>query len=111
MIVEESKGSIHFTENLSRMPAVFEVQPAYPNPGSETTFIPMQLPEAGRVTLVVYNMLGEKVINRTQQCSAGSHRWEVNHSDHQLSAGTYFVQVRYGGDAFTQKLIISSGSR
>jgi hypothetical protein len=65
----------------------------YPNPFAGTTTFDYLLPESGKVTLEVYNLVGEKVmvlINEVQQ--AGDHYFTVDAST--LSTGFYTATLR-----------------
>jgi hypothetical protein len=65
----------------------------YPNPFNPTTEIQYQLPVNGKVTLTVYNMLGEEIatlIDDNQ--SAGAYRITWNATD--LPSGMYFYQLK-----------------
>ncbi len=64
----------------------------YPNPFSTTSTIEYQLPQAGDVTLTVYNAIGQQVqtlVQETQQ--AGQHQVMVNAAN--WATGTYFYTI------------------
>jgi mannose-6-phosphate isomerase-like protein (cupin superfamily) len=70
----------------------------YPNPFLTTTMISYSLPEAGNVSLVVYNKLGqivETLVSARQD--AGTHQVEFGRSD--LTAGVYFYKIVVEGEA------------
>ncbi|HRY98607.1 MAG TPA: T9SS type A sorting domain-containing protein, partial [Bacteroidales bacterium] len=66
----------------------------YPNPFSEQSVIEYYLPEEGRVSLEVFNVLGERVsvlVNTSQ--SAGQHRAVFSAED--LVTGTYYFRLSH----------------
>ena len=94
----------------SRIPEQFALKPNYPNPFNSSTNIRYEMPEAGSVTLQVYDLLGRLVreIDRGRQ-SAGRHTLHLELS--QLSSGVYFYRLRVQADGAirfqdTQKLLL-----
>ncbi len=70
------------------LPAAFTLDQNYPNPFNPTTTIAFTLPEAGDVTLRVFNALGREVATLTEGFrEAGSHQVRFDATD--LSAGIY----------------------
>lgn len=74
-------------------PKEFSLKSAYPNPFNPSTTIKYTLPEASRVTLSVYNMLGKRVrvlVDKRQ--NAGE--FTVKFTADQLSSGIYLYRLR-----------------
>jgi hypothetical protein len=73
----------------------------YPNPFNSKTTISYNLPENGRVTLVVYNKLGAVVTTLIDQVqSAGSYTFDLNRGS--LAAGVYTYRlILKGNDTHT----------
>lgn len=73
----------------------------YPNPFNNETSIRYQLPVSGKVSVVVYNKLGQEVktlVNENQV--AGQHTVKLSSND--LSGmGTYFYKIKVEGNAKT----------
>jgi hypothetical protein len=77
----------------------------YPNPFNPLTTLSYQLPEAGYVTLKVYDMLGnelETLVNAVKP--AGVH--EVNFNSGNLSSGLYLYKMNSGNFEKTRKMLL-----
>jgi photosystem II stability/assembly factor-like uncharacterized protein len=75
----------------------------YPNPFSEMTNIELRMPDEGRGTLNVYDMLGREVADLTQQLN-GQSTIEFNAAG--LQPGIYFCKGVFGAQSFTSKLVV-----
>jgi photosystem II stability/assembly factor-like uncharacterized protein len=88
-----------------KMPAVFKLEQNYPNPFNPGTIISWQLPEAGLVTLKIYDVLGREVkYLLNEQQSVGEHSVMFNGSS--LSSGIYFYRITVGKFSDVKKLIL-----
>ena len=77
----------------------------YPNPFNPVTEIKFTLPEAARVTLRVYNIIGQEVaslVNGIEE--AGFHSIRFEGSD--LPSGTYIYRLQTGGFVQTKKMLL-----
>ena len=86
-------------------PSAFAVAQNSPNPFNPTTTIDFDVPEAGHVSVDVFNVAGQKVdtlINNTLQ--SGSHT--VNFDGANLAAGVYFYTVKAGDFSKTMKMTL-----
>ena len=74
-------------------PTQFELKQNYPNPFNPTTTIPIVLAEQSRVTVKVYNIMGQVVatLARDQAYSAGRQLFVFDGNG--LAGGIYFVEV------------------
>jgi hypothetical protein len=77
----------------------------YPNPMNNSSVVNINLAQAEKVTVSMYNMLGENVqtIN-AGDLSSGSHNITLDAS--RLPAGVYFVQVTAGGYSVSRKVVV-----
>ncbi|MDP4197283.1 MAG: T9SS type A sorting domain-containing protein [Bacteroidota bacterium] len=67
----------------------------YPNPFNPTTKIEYQVPNAGRVSIRVFNLLGKEVATLVNEYKeAGKYTAEFNASD--LNSGLYICEMRAG---------------
>ena len=87
------------------VPGGYQLDQNFPNPFNPTTRISYTMPEAGFVTLKVYDLLGKEIqtlVNEFQP--AGSQTFEFDAS--RLSSGTYFYTVRIGGSFVKTKTML-----
>jgi len=86
-------------------PLVFKVHQNYPNPFNATTEIAYDLPNAGRVKVQVFNILGrdvETLVNQTMP--AGRYRTIFDATN--LPSGIYIVRVEAPGVSDLKKMIL-----
>ena len=81
----------------------------FPNPVQQQATIQYELPESGTAQLKLYNITGQQVavlVNKFQP--QGLHTITVNQlqSLYKLRAGTYFLQMEFGGKRLVQKLVL-----
>ncbi len=100
----------HFEETES-IPNAFELFQNYPNPFNPTTTIRYGLPDESRVTLKIYNALGEEVVTLLQDelQPAGHHAVVWNGRDaqnRQVATGIYVYQFRGGQTSMAKKMIL-----
>ncbi|HUI63398.1 MAG TPA: T9SS type A sorting domain-containing protein, partial [Bacteroidota bacterium] len=89
----------------SGTPASFELMQNYPNPFNPSTTIPYSLPRRARVTLTVYNVLGELVsILVDEEQSAGVHQATFGGSN--FASGVYLSVLRSGGLLQTRRMLL-----
>lgn len=87
------------------LPDSFELDQAYPNPFNPETVIRYALPEAVKVRLTVYNMLGQQVsVLVHQKQSAGHHK--VTFKAGQLSSGIYIYRIEAGDFISVKKMTL-----
>lgn len=94
-------------ENRSNViPGEFTLDQNYPNPFNPSTAIRFTLPQAGDVTLIVYNTLGQNVATlvNNQRFVQGSHTVSFDASG--LSSGVYLYRVESGNYSATRKMIL-----
>jgi len=86
-------------------PYHFKLFQNYPNPFNPSTTIYFQIQDAGIVTLIVYDILGNEVatlVNENKE--PGNYNFSFDASS--LSSGTYIYQLRMNGFVETKKLIM-----
>jgi aminopeptidase N len=102
--------SVSYIEgDLNNPPVEFSVSQNYPNPFNPETYIDIHLPEAGNVTLEVFNVLGEKVHEESSNYTSGHRtliwRGKTNLGD-SAPSGMYLYRVQVGSNAITKKMIL-----
>jgi hypothetical protein len=108
--IEEREGT--FTtpvcaEGVNEHPAskVNEVYQNVPNPFNGITTVDVQVAKAGSLSLDVYNLMGQKMMNMNKgQVSPGVYQFAIDGS--RLSPGIYFYTVNVGNESFTNKMVV-----
>jgi len=97
-------------QSTQDLPKTFTLFPNYPNPFNPDTYIEYALPTDCQVTLVIYNILGQKVrtlINSYQDAGFKSVRWNgEDDSGDQVSAGVYFYSIKADNFRQTKKMLL-----
>ncbi len=87
------------------VPGAFSLSQNYPNPFNPSTTIGYCVPANSRVTLVLYNMLGQRVATLFDgQQAAGSYTVVFNARD--LATGLYFYKLQAGDRSAVQKMML-----
>ena len=94
------------------LPKIYKLEQNYPNPFNLKTLIRYQLPRAGEISLVIYNIMGEKVRTLVQG-RGGPGYYEVDWDGcddlgRRVSSGIYLCKLQTKDFTFTQfrKVII-----
>jgi hypothetical protein len=88
----------------SRLPYRAFLHPNYPNPFNSSTTIEYGLPEAGRVRIDIYDLLGRMVETLIdEEMQAGRHQavWDAS----RYSSGVYFYRIEAGDFADTRRMV------
>ncbi|WP_340106251.1 cohesin domain-containing protein [Rhodohalobacter sp. 8-1] len=92
-------------EPSSGIPGQFVLEQNYPNPFNPTTTIQFGLPEAGDVSLEVFDMTGRRVATLVNENkSAGWHNVTFDASN--LASGMYIYRIQSGNFISTRKLTL-----
>jgi hypothetical protein len=110
----EENGS-RYTANAvilpSGIPTSYSLKQNYPNPFNPGTSIRFDLKEAGHVSLMIYNTLGQKVRTLVDgEMLPGAYSVEFNGLDDRglvMASGLYFYQIKCNDFNDTKKMIIT----
>jgi len=93
-------------DNNPKASLTFQLYQNYPNPFNGETIIKFSLPKTSRVTLNLYNILGEKLISPVQneQFIAGLHRVRI--SAENLASGIYIYEIRTKDFRKSRKMLL-----
>jgi hypothetical protein len=95
---EGSEPEVALKRGREGLPTVYRLYEPYPNPFNPETTLKVDLPEPGRVALIVYDLVGRKVdevMGSTME--AGSHliRWKGNGA----ASGVYYARLTVTSEA------------
>ncbi len=84
----------------------FNLSQNYPNPFNPATTIKFDLPNKSGVSLKVYNLLGQVVLNliNNETMESGSHSITMDASN--LSSGTYIYKLNAGNNVLSRKMTL-----
>ncbi len=90
------------------LPKEFELSEGFPNPFNPAVKLKIALPNAGKVDLAVFNILGQEVYRSLQHYEAGYHylHFDASRSGRELTSGVYFLQVQYEGKVNVRKVVL-----
>jgi len=94
-----------FCEGVEPEPAV-ELGDAYPNPFSETTLIPITLPEPAQVSLELIDLLGSQAALLLNDWQPAGEHFVSFESGLTLPLGWYFSRLIAGSDTLTASLCL-----
>ena len=87
------------------IPTEYALQQNYPNPFNAMTTIQFAVPEAGRVVLTVYDMLGREratLVDREMSVGTFSVQWDAS----DLASGVYLYRLVSGSFVATKRMIV-----
>ena len=87
------------------LPLTFGLDQNYPNPFNPVTTIRFTLPSRSRVSLKLFNILGQQIdILADGEYRAGEHKVAFNAE--QFSSGIYFYRLEADGQVESRKLVL-----
>jgi hypothetical protein len=100
MIVANSQGAISAT-----IIGEFSLSNAYPNPFNPSTTVELSVPEAGRVSVMVYNITGQ-LITEIAESYVDANKYQFTWNADNVPSGMYLLRAEYSGQVVTQKLML-----
>ena len=101
-------GSYEYSREVEAeagVPAKYLLEQNYPNPFNPATTIEYSIPKAGKVSIKVFNILGEEVINLVNEFKdAGNYK--VNFNAGRLSSGIYYYRLSADSYSYVKKMIV-----
>jgi hypothetical protein len=102
---EQPKATTGVVEVTSGIVKSYSLDQNFPNPFNPSTTIRYAIPEAGNVTLTVFNLLGQQVSTLvSEKQKAGT--YSVVFDASKLTSGIYFYQIKAGNFVNTKKLLL-----
>jgi len=101
VIVANSAGQM----DVSVVPSSFVLSAAYPNPFNPSTSINLSIPEAGHVSVMVYNIMGQLVSTLADghmNASDYSFTWDAS----SVPSGLYLITATTAKQVTTQKVML-----
>ena len=96
--------------NGNSVPSEFVLEQNYPNPFNPSTKIQFEIPASSRVSLKIYNSLGEEVATLVDNImNAGTHSVEWNGKNHfnsTVASGVYFYRLTAENFVQTKKMLM-----
>jgi hypothetical protein len=88
-----------------------KLEQSYPNPAAQKATISYQTARAGKVSLAVYNMLGQKVkvlVDQPQPAGSYKVQWDGRNQQGQgVSSGVYIYELKTEETNITKKLVLT----
>jgi hypothetical protein len=101
---KKSAGSVKL------LPEHYSLHAPYPNPFNPSVHLRYNIPVPGRVTIDIYNILGQRIRRLTddfKQAGLYTARWNGQYSTGQPAAsGVYFIQLQSGSFNATRKVLM-----
>lgn len=89
--------------DFEAMPAEFVLTGNYPNSFAERTAFMLAVPRSEIVSLQVYNVLGQRVLEHAQMLAAGRHAFALDGGG--LASGVYFLRANWGNQQRVIKML------
>ena len=109
-LIEFEATSLGVASRGSLTPEAFSLHQNYPNPFNPETRIVYDMHEAGDVTLVIYNVLGQEVTTLFDgRKSIGRHEtvWDGNdQGGKSMTSGVYFYSLKSAGFKAVMKMVL-----
>jgi hypothetical protein len=108
-------GTIHYSEAVSAtltgveskpLPTTFALDQNYPNPFNPSTTIEFQLPKESKVTLEVYNVIGQRIALLVDEVRPAGY-YAMRFDGTQLGSGVYFYRFSTPEFSYVRKMLLT----
>ena len=99
------RSTIVDVKNQEQLPTSYSLWQNYPNPFNPSTTIHFELPKESRVTLKVYNMLGQEVLTVLDEEKVAG-RYDLRIDGASLASSVYFYRLIAGDYVSTKKFLL-----
>jgi photosystem II stability/assembly factor-like uncharacterized protein len=99
-------GIIGFQNINSDVPEYFALYQNYPNPFNPITKIMYDLPNAAKVKIIVYDILGREVIKLVNNELKKPGRYYVEFNGNNYASGVYFYRIEAGEFVLAKKMVL-----
>jgi hypothetical protein len=93
------------------LPENFALHQNYPNPFNPTTTIRYDVPEQSHVSLIIYNILGQKIrtlVNESKEAQIHSVIWDgIDDNGRLVPSGIYFYRMNAGSVVKTKTMVLT----
>ena len=86
-------GTVDTKEDISQLPTEYKLYQNYPNPFNPTTTIRYSIPFISKVTVYIYNILGEQVQHLVNEVKDAGY-YEINWNASKLASGVYIYLLQ-----------------
>ncbi|WP_051069987.1 T9SS type A sorting domain-containing protein [Balneola vulgaris] len=93
-------------EEVVELPEAVELQQNYPNPFNPSTTIAYGLPQSGKVTLEVFDVIGRKVATLINGETKSAGRYTVRFDARNLASGMYIYRLQTGAKVLSKKFTL-----
>jgi hypothetical protein len=105
LVGDMSSNLVLPVNSASIIPEGFELYQNYPNPFNPTTIIRYSIPEATKIKLEIYNVLGQKVKTIVNEFKKpGNYEVSLNASNY--ASGVYFYRIKSSKFNKVKKMIL-----
>ena len=105
-IITISTGTSVSNEPIADLPQTVELDQNYPNPFNPSTTIAYGVPQTGKVTLEIFDVLGRKVATLLNGERKSAGRYTVNFNASNLASGMYIYRLQAGNVVLIKKLTL-----
>jgi hypothetical protein len=108
--LENGVVSFEGRKEVTALPTTYELSQNVPNPFNPTTQLKFALPQAGKVNLTVYNVLGQRVTTLVDDYMNAGYQtvtWNgTDNSGREVSSGVYFYRLSTEQFTDTKKMLL-----